>query len=160
VEWRYAPTGPTPSDERDWLGKKLQAAWWVVAFGPPSVGVISGFGPEVFRALIGGFPNLLLLVRWSFDYDAMAPLAMAGSSSCPSSVLSGLLPGRALLHSRPRLRRVRSIGSDLLKQSRIRPIVAILKSFVSALPIGSGASVERERPIVDLAATFGSALGR
>lgn len=41
------------------------------AFRPPSVGMISGLGPVVFRALIGRFRNLLLVVHWSFDYDAM-----------------------------------------------------------------------------------------
>jgi hypothetical protein len=33
--------------------------------------MISGLGPVVFRALIGRFRNLLLVVHWSFDYDAM-----------------------------------------------------------------------------------------
>ena len=35
-----------------------------------AVGVIAGFGAVVFRAMIGGFHNLLFLGRWSFDYDA------------------------------------------------------------------------------------------
>jgi hypothetical protein len=37
--------------------------------------------------------------------------------------------------------------------------VAILKSLVSALSVARGASDERERPIVHLGATFGSASG-
>lgn len=53
----------------------------------------------------------------------------------------------------------RRSGSDLIKQSRICLIVAILKSLVSVLSVARGASDERERPIVHLGATFGSASG-
>lgn len=53
----------------------------------------------------------------------------------------------------------RRSGSDLIKQSRICLIVAILKSLVSALSVARGASDERERPIVHLGATFGSGSG-
>lgn len=35
--------------------------------------MISGLGPVVFRALIGGFRNLLLVVHWSFDYMGNPP---------------------------------------------------------------------------------------
>ena len=34
-----------------------------------AVGVIAGLGAVVFRAMIGGFHNLLFLGRWSFDYN-------------------------------------------------------------------------------------------
>ena len=35
-----------------------------------AMGVIADFGAVVFRAMIGGFHNLLFLGLWSFDYDA------------------------------------------------------------------------------------------
>ncbi|HEX5397989.1 MAG TPA: chloride channel protein, partial [Verrucomicrobiae bacterium] len=42
----------------------------------------------------------------------------------------------------------------------IRPIVALIKSLASALSIGSGGSVGREGPIVQIGSSFGSTLGQ
>jgi CIC family chloride channel protein len=42
----------------------------------------------------------------------------------------------------------------------IRPIVALIKSLASALSIGSGGSVGREGPIVQIGSAFGSTLGQ
>ena len=42
----------------------------------------------------------------------------------------------------------------------IRSSVAVIKSLASALSIGSGGSVGREGPIVQIGASFGSTLGR
>ena len=41
----------------------------------------------------------------------------------------------------------------------IRPVVAAVKSCASALSIGSGGSVGREGPIIQIGAAFGSSLG-
>jgi len=43
---------------------------------------------------------------------------------------------------------------------RIRPRVAVVKALASAICIGSGGSVGREGPIVQIGSTFGSALGQ
>ena len=45
-------------------------------------------------------------------------------------------------------------------EGRIRPRVAIVKSVASAISIGSGASVGREGPIVQIGSAFGSSLGQ
>ena len=42
----------------------------------------------------------------------------------------------------------------------IRPVVALIKSLTSALSIGSGGSVGREGPIVQIGSSFGSTLGQ
>ena len=42
----------------------------------------------------------------------------------------------------------------------IRPIVAVVKSLASALSIGSGGSVGREGPIIQIGSSFGSTLGQ
>jgi chloride channel protein, CIC family len=46
------------------------------------------------------------------------------------------------------------------QDGRIRPIVAVVKSLASALSIGSGGSVGREGPIIQIGAAFGSTLGQ
>lgn len=47
-----------------------------------------------------------------------------------------------------------------LRGGRIRPIVALVKSVASAVTIGSGGSVGREGPIVQIGSAVGSALGQ
>lgn len=47
-----------------------------------------------------------------------------------------------------------------LRGGRIRPIVAVVKSVASAVTIGSGGSVGREGPIVQIGSAVGSALGQ
>ena len=42
----------------------------------------------------------------------------------------------------------------------IRPLVALIKSLASALSIGSGGSIGREGPIIQIGASFGSTLGQ
>jgi CIC family chloride channel protein len=42
----------------------------------------------------------------------------------------------------------------------IRPVVALIKSLASALSIGSGGSVGREGPIVQIGSSFGSTIGQ
>jgi len=46
------------------------------------------------------------------------------------------------------------------KEGRIRPVVVVIKSLASALSIGSGASVGREGPIIQIGSGIGSALGQ
>ena len=46
------------------------------------------------------------------------------------------------------------------KGGRIRPVVAVVKSLASALCIGSGGSVGREGPIVQIGSALGSTIGQ
>ncbi|MCB1383797.1 MAG: chloride channel protein [Notoacmeibacter sp.] len=46
------------------------------------------------------------------------------------------------------------------KGGNVRGIVAVAKSFASALSIGTGASVGREGPIIQIGSSFGSTFGR
>ncbi len=47
-----------------------------------------------------------------------------------------------------------------LKSGRIRPVVAIVKALASSLSIGSGGSVGREGPIVQIGSALGSTIGQ
>ncbi len=46
------------------------------------------------------------------------------------------------------------------KEGMIRPIVALVKSLASAFAIGSGSSVGREGPIIQIGSAIGSTLGQ
>ena len=48
----------------------------------------------------------------------------------------------------------------LLKGGKIRPIVAVIKAIASAISIGSGGSVGREGPIVQIGSSLGSTIGQ
>ncbi len=52
------------------------------------------------------------------------------------------------------------IDAIYYNRGRIRPIVAVIKSLASALSIGSGGSVGREGPIVQIGSSFGATLGQ
>ena len=130
-----------------------------------TVGVVAGFGAVVFRALIGGFHNLLFLGRFSFDYDANLHTAASpwGAWVIGVPVLGAV--GVAYLvktfapeakgHGVPEV-----IDAIYYHDGKIRPIVAIIKSLASALSIGSGGSVGREGPIIQIGAAFGSSIGQ
>jgi len=140
-------------------------AWWVMVLCALAVGVIAGFGALVFRAMIGGFHNLLFLGQWSFDYDANVhtPPSPWGAGVILVPVLGAV--GVAFLvktfapeakgHGVPEV-----MDAIYHKDGRIRPIVALIKSLASALSIGSGGSVGREGPIIQVGAAFGSTLGQ
>ena len=130
-----------------------------------AVGVISGFGAVVFRAMIAVFHNLMFLSVFSFDYDANVHTAPSpwGAGIILAPVIGAI--GVAFLvktfapeakgHGVPEV-----MEAIYLKDGLIRPIVALIKSLASALSIGSGGSIGREGPIIQVGAAFGSTLGQ
>jgi CIC family chloride channel protein len=141
------------------------AAWWAMALCALAVGVIAGFGAVVFRAMIGGFHNFLFLGLWSFDYDANVhtPPSPWGAWIIVVPVLGAIAVAylvntfapEAKGHGVPEV-----MDAIYLKDGRIRPIVAVIKSLASAISIGSGGSVGREGPIIQVGAAFGSTVGQ
>ena len=129
------------------------------------VGVIAGLGAVIFRALIGFFHNLLFLGELSFHYNANVHTAASpwGVWVIGVPVLGAI--GVAYLvktfapeakgHGVPEV-----MDAIYYQKGRIRPVVAVVKSVASALSIGSGGSVGREGPIIQIGAAFGSTLGQ
>jgi CIC family chloride channel protein len=130
-----------------------------------AVGAIAGLGAVVFRAMISGFHNLLFLGQLSFTYDANLH-----TPASPWGVLVFLVPvvgalGVAFVvgtfapeakgHGVPEV-----MDAIYHREGRIRPVVVVIKSIASALSIGSGGSVGREGPIVQIGSAFGSTLGQ
>ena len=129
------------------------------------VGIIAGFGAIVFRYMIALVHNFLFFGRFSFIYNA-------NIHTDPSSwgwfiifvpVVGAIVVSFLITRFAPETR-----GSGIpevmeaiyLKGGIIRPIVIVAKSVASAISIGSGGSVGREGPIVQIGSTFGSILGQ
>jgi len=139
--------------------------WWVMILCVLAVGVIAGFGAVVFRAMIGAFHNLLFLGRLSLDYDANVhtPAAPWGAWIILAPVLGAIAVAFLVKTFAPEAKGhgVPEVMDAIYHQDgRIRPVVAVIKSLASALSIGSGGSVGREGPIIQIGAAFGSTLGQ
>jgi len=153
------PTSPLPALEPD------EIAWWALVICAIAVGVISGIGAVVFRAMIGVFHNLLFLGRWSFYYDANihTPESRFGAWIILVPAVGAIGVAFLVKTFAPEARGSgvpEVIDAIYQKEGRIRPVVAVVKSIASALSIGSGGSVGREGPIIQVGAAFGSTLGQ
>ncbi len=129
------------------------------------VGVVTGFGAVAFRALIGLFHNVAFLGLFSFVYDASAftPPSPWGPFVILVPVIGGLFVTFLTVNFAPEARGhgvPEVMDAIYYKEGSIRPIVALIKSLVSALSIGTGAAVGREGPIIQIGAALGSTLGQ
>ena len=146
-------------------GEPKPIAAWVILLASLAVGLVAGFGAVLFRTLIGGFHNLLFIGRFSFDYDANLHTAASPWGAWVIAVPVAGAVGVAWLvktfapeakgHGVPEV-----IDAIYYHDGKIRPIVAAIKSLASALSIGSGGSVGREGPIIQIGSAFGSTVGQ
>jgi chloride channel protein, CIC family len=146
---------PEPSPLAEWAMAALAAA----------VGVVAGLGAVVFRAMISGFHNLLFLGMFSITYDAnlhtpsspwgFLVILVPVVGAVGVAFVVGTFAPEAKGHGVPEV-----MDSIYYRDGRIRPVVVVIKSIASALSIGSGGSVGREGPIVQIGAAFGSTLGQ
>ncbi|EAQ79228.1 Cl- channel, voltage gated [Blastopirellula marina DSM 3645] len=129
-----------------------------------AIGTIGGLGAWLFRLLIGVLHNLFFLGEWSLSYDANAHTAANpwGAGIILVPVIGALMVAwlvktfapEAKGHGVPEV-----IDAIHYKRGIIRPIVAVIKSLASAICIGSGGSVGREGPIIQIGSAFGATLG-
>jgi CIC family chloride channel protein len=130
-----------------------------------AVGVVTGFGAVGFRDLIGLVHNLAYAGRLSFRYDANV---FTGASPWgPWVILVPVVGGimvtflvsnfapEAKGHGVPEV-----MDAIYYRSGVIRPVVAVVKSLASALAIGTGSSVGREGPIIQIGSALGSTLGQ
>ena len=121
------------------------------------VGIGAGVGAVFFRFLIDG----VQWVGYTFIPEITSGLGKAYVLIVPA--IGGLLVGLLVFffareakgHGVPEV-----MEAVALRGGRIRPIVAVVKSFASALTIGSGGSAGREGPIVQIGSALGSTLGQ
>ncbi len=130
-----------------------------------AVGGVAGLGAVAFRALIGLFHNALFLGELSILYDAnlhtpaspWGPLIIAVpvAGAAAVALLVQRFAPEAKGHGVPEV-----IDAIHYQRGVIRPVVALVKALASALSIGSGGSVGREGPIIQIGSAFGSSLGQ
>jgi CIC family chloride channel protein len=147
---------------RDWL-RGSPTGLLVLAL---VVGAGAGAGAVAFRYLI-------LLFTHAFtgyaDYSAQGRAPYGGAEHIGfwfivlAPVVGGLLYG-PLIHFFAREARGHGVPEVMLavaeRGGRIRPQVSVVKAFASAICIGSGGSVGREGPIVQIGSALGSTLGQ
>jgi len=129
------------------------------------LGVITGIGAVLFRDLIGLIHNLFFTGQALIHYDANVFTAPAPWG--PLVILVPMVGGigvtflvtnfapEAKGHGVPEV-----MDAIYHKGGVIRPVVALVKSLASALAIGSGSSVGREGPIIQIGSALGSTLGQ
>jgi CIC family chloride channel protein len=140
-------------------------------FGPFSfallavvLGVGSGLGAFIFRVLIAVVHNLFFFGQLSVHYDTSqhAPPSPWGPAIVLAPVLGALLVVLLVKNFAPEAKGhgvPEVMDAIYYGKSVIRPVVAVVKSIASSISIGSGGSVGREGPIVQIAAAFASWLG-
>ena len=129
------------------------------------LGVVTGLGAVLFRDLIGLIHNLLFTGHAVVHYDANVFTAPApwGALVILVPVLGALgvtflvnnFAPEAKGHGVPEV-----MDAIYYKGGVIRPVVALVKSLASAIAIGSGSSVGREGPIIQIGSALGSTLGQ
>jgi CIC family chloride channel protein len=121
-----------------------------------ATGMIAGTGAWAFRMMIGLVHNLLFLGEPSFYYDANVhtPASPWGWGVILVPVVGGLVVAFLVKNFAPEAKGhgvPEVMDAVYYNEGRIRPRVAIVKSLASAISIGSGGSVGREGPIVQIA---------
>ena len=139
---------------RAWAGKNVSETYFLVILAV-LIGLGGGLGAVAFRWLIDAFRHLFLDKGVELlGHPYLLPLVPA---------IGGLLVGFLVLrwareargHGVPEV-----MAAVATEDGRIRPRVAIIKSLASALCIGSGGSVGREGPIVQIGSALGSSVGQ
>lgn len=129
-----------------------------------AVGVIAGVGAWGFRMLIGFVHNALFLGSLNAEYNAniFTPASPWGMFVILVPVAGGLVVAWLVKNFAPEAKGhgvPEVMDAIYYNKGQIRPRVAIVKSLASAISIGSGGSVGREGPIVQIGSAFGSTLG-
>ena len=129
------------------------------------VGIFTGVGAVVLRSLIGLIHNFMFNGVFKIAYDAniLEGPSRWGNWVILSPILGGLVvvylverfAPEAKGHGVPEV-----MDAIYYKRGEIRGIVAVIKSLASALSIGSGASVGREGPIIQIGSALGSAFSK
>ncbi len=124
------------------------------------IGIIGGYGAILFRNAIQFFQSIFFQ-SWHVDLAYIEALPWYIKLFTPA--VGGLIVGPIIYffareakgHGVPEV-----MEAIILKGGKIRPRVVLAKIIASAVSIGSGGSVGREGPIVQIGSAAGSTLGQ
>ncbi len=129
-----------------------------------AVGIIAGIGSVGFRYLINFFYNLFFHFTISFKpVGTISNISKWGNwviivpavGLMIANFITEKWAPEAKGHGVPEV--MEAVANN---GGKIRPVVALVKIFASAITIGGGGSVGREGPIVQIGSSFGSSLGQ
>src|ERR1700739_1415059 len=145
-------TPPTRSSQSDDSRRLPLTQLSLLALG---LGVITGLGAVLFRDLIGLVHNLLFAGQAAVHYDANLFTAPApwGPLVILVPVLGAVVVTFLVTNFAPEAKGhgvPEVMDAIYYKGGVIRPVVALVKSLASAIAIGSGSSVGREGPIIQI----------
>jgi CIC family chloride channel protein len=129
------------------------------------LGVVTGVGAVLFRDLIGLIHNLFFTGRpvLHFDANVFTSPAPWGPWVILAPVIGGVVVTFLVSNFAPEAKGhgvPEVMDAIYYKGGVIRPVVAVVKSLSSAIAIGSGSSVGREGPIIQIGSALGSTLGQ
>ena len=129
------------------------------------VGVFGGIGSVLFRMIIAFCHNVFFFGRFSLDYD---PLNHTATSPWGALIILVPVVGAVIVtwiiktlapeargHGVPEV-----MNAIYYREGRIRPMLVGAKAVASAVSIGTGGSVGREGPIIQIGSAFASTLGQ
>ena len=128
------------------------------------IGIVAGYGAIAFRYMIVFFHNLFFFGKFDLHFDSTQHFVSSWGWGVIFVPVLGLLlvnwltetfAPEAKGHGVPEV-----MNAVVENRGVIRPVVAVIKSLASAICIGSGGSVGREGPILQIGSSFGSTLGQ
>ena len=145
-------------------GEQRLSTPWMVCLAL-LVGVFGGIGSVLFRAIIAFCHNLFFFGRISLDFEPLqhtAPspwgpliiLVPVVGAVIVTWIIRTLAP-EARGHGVPEV-----MNAIYYREGRIRPMLVGAKAVASAISIGTGGSVGREGPIIQIGSAFASTLGQ
>ncbi len=145
-------------DPRDWGLARLT----VLAL---ALGIGTGFGAVLFRDLIGLLHNLFFygLVAVHYDANVFTAPSRWGPLVILVPVVGGLIVTFVVSNFAPEAKGhgvPEVMDAIYYREGVIRPIVVLVKSLASAVAIGSGSSVGREGPIIQIGSALASTVGQ
>src|SRR3990167_289236 len=129
------------------------------------VGLIAGLGAILFRELIAIFHNIFFYGQFSIFYDVLKHAAPSpwGLVIIIIPVIGAALVAFLVKHFAPEAKGhgvPEVMDAIYYHKGIVRPVVAVIKALASSISIGSGGSVGREGPIMQIGSAFGSTIGQ